>query len=50
MTNVISYLIELSSEQKQMFEDMSKKVADIEDHIDLILFRIQELSDKFNQE
>ena len=50
MTNVISYLIELSNEQKQMVEDMSKKVDDIEDHIYLILFRIQELSNKFNQE
>jgi hypothetical protein len=50
MTNVISYLIELSNEQKHMFEEMSKKVSDIEDHIDLILFRIQELSNKFNKE
>lgn len=50
MTNVIQYLVELSNEQKHMFQEMNSKVTDIEDQIDLILFRISELSDKFDRE
>ena len=50
MTNVIQYLVELSNEQKHMFQEMSSKVTDLEDRIDLILFRISELSDKLDRE
>ena len=50
MTNVIQYLVELSNEQKHMFQEMTSKVTDIEDQIELILFRISEVSDKINRE
>ncbi len=50
MTNVIQYLIELSNEQKEMFSQMSEKVQDVEDKMEVILFRIEELSNKVNRD
>ena len=46
MSNVITYLVEMSNEQKAMFKDMSKRVVDINDMLDLIVNRLKELSDK----
>ena len=50
MTNVIQYLIELSNEQKEMFSQMTEKVQDVEDKMEVILFRIEELSNKVNRD
>jgi hypothetical protein len=49
MSNVITYLVEMSNEQKAMFKDMQKQVLDIKDDIDLIVYRLKELSDKLNR-
>jgi|TARA_R110000803_G_scaffold112946_1_gene181363 methyl-accepting chemotaxis protein len=49
MTNVISYLVEMSNEQKAMFKDMQGQVLEIKDSIDLIAYRIKELSDKLDR-
>jgi hypothetical protein len=48
MSNVITYLVEMSNEQKAMFQEMQKQVIAIKDDIDLIVFRIKELSDKLD--
>ena len=49
MTNVIEYLLQLSQEQKDMFTSMSQRVDDMEDHVKVILIRIQEVHDKLEQ-
>tara|TARA_R110002020_G_scaffold133767_3_gene298510 strand:- start:459 stop:611 length:153 start_codon:yes stop_codon:yes gene_type:complete len=49
MSNVITYLVEMSNEQKAMFKEMQKQVLDIKDDIDLIVFKIKELSDKLDR-
>ena len=35
MTNVLQYLLQLSEEQKAMFQSMSERVDDMEDHVAL---------------
>jgi hypothetical protein len=49
MTNVIEYLLQLSQEQKDMFTSMSQRVDDMEDHVKVILIRIQEIHDKIER-
>ena len=46
MTNVIEYLLQLSQEQKNMFTSMSQRVDEMEDHVSVILIKIQEIDDK----
>ena len=50
MSNVIAYLVDLSTEQKRMFQEMSVKVTEIDDQINLILFRVTELAKKLDKE
>ena len=49
MTNVIEYLLQLSQEQKDMFTSMSQRVDDMEDHVKVIMIRIQEIYDKLER-
>ena len=49
MTNVIQYLVQLSEEQKAMFTSMSERVDDMEDHVSVILVKIQEMQNKLEQ-
>ena len=49
MTNVIEYLLQLSQEQKAMFQAMSDRVDDMEDHVKVILIRVQEVHDKLGR-
>ncbi len=49
MTNVIEYLLQLSQEQKDMFTSMSERVDDMEDHVKVILIRIQEIHGKLER-
>ena len=44
MTNVIEYLLQLSQEQKAMFQSMSDR-----DHVKVILIRVQEVHDKLGR-
>ena len=50
MSNVLAYLVDLSNEQKRMFQEMSTKVTEIDDQISLIMFRIMELSKKLDKD
>jgi|TARA_R110000765_G_scaffold241809_1_gene344504 hypothetical protein len=49
MTNVIAYLVQLSNEQKYMFKDVTERVDEIDDSIKLILFKLDELTNKIDQ-
>ena len=49
MTNVLQYLLQLSEEQKAMFQSMSERVDDMEDHVIVILVKIQEVHNKLDQ-
>jgi|TARA_Y100000034_G_scaffold443_1_gene576 hypothetical protein len=49
MTNVLQYLLQLSEEQKAMFQSMSDRVDDMEDHVKVILVKIQEVHNKLDQ-
>lgn len=49
MTNVIEYLLQLSQEQKAMFQSMSDRVDDMEDHVKVILIRVQEVHDELGR-
>lgn len=49
MTNVIEYLLQLSQEQKAMFQSMSDRVDDMEDHVKVILIKIQEIHGKLER-
>tara|TARA_R110000824_G_scaffold6505_2_gene30042 strand:- start:1130 stop:1282 length:153 start_codon:yes stop_codon:yes gene_type:complete len=49
MTNVISYLVQLSNEQKHMFKEVTERVDEIDDNIKLILFKLDELTYKLDQ-
>ena len=49
MSNVIEYLLQLSQEQKAMFQSMSDRVDDMEDHVKVILIRVQEVHDKLGR-
>ena len=49
MTNVIEYLLQLSQEQKNMFTSMSQRVDEMEDHVSVILIKIQEIDDKLDR-
>jgi len=49
MTNVIQYLVQLSEEQKAMFTSMSERVDNMEDHVNVILLKIQEMQNKLEQ-
>jgi len=49
MTNVIEYLLQLSQEQKAMFQSMSERVDDMEDNVKVILLRIEEIHGKLER-
>jgi hypothetical protein len=49
MTNVIEYLLQLSQEQKAMFQSMSERVDEMEDHVKVILIKIREIHEKFER-
>ena len=49
MSNVITYLVEMSNEQKAMFKEMSNRVVAINDMLDLIVIRVKELTDKVDR-
>ena len=49
MTNVIQYLVQLSEEQKAMFNSMLERVDDMEDHVKVILLKIEQLQTKIDQ-
>jgi methyl-accepting chemotaxis protein len=49
VTNVIAYLIQLSNEQKAMFQEVTEQVNKIDDNIQLIVLKLEELTDKIGQ-
>ena len=49
MSNVIQYLVQLSEEQKAMFTSMSERVDNMEDHVKVILLKIEQLQTKIDQ-
>ena len=48
MSNIMQYLIQMSDEFKESYQKIDSRIDDIQDKIDLLIFKNQELDQRLN--
>lgn len=48
MSNIMQYLIQMSDEFKESYQKIDKQINNIEDKIDLLVFKTEELETRIN--